>query len=65
MENEDAGLEVLRKIRESGSNVPFYLVSATSQRVFRTAIEYGVTGVYDKSNFNADELVKDMVQHLK
>ncbi|HLC91051.1 MAG TPA: response regulator [Candidatus Nanoarchaeia archaeon] len=65
MEEKGAGLKSLQKIRGSGNNVPFYLVSAGGSDVVRNALRYGANGFYDKGEFDSDKVVGDITQHLK
>ncbi len=63
MENEGAGLAALKRIRESGNNVPFYLLSAGTNK--ETALSSGVNGFYKKTEFDPDQLMADITQYLK
>ena len=65
MEGENDGLEALKKIRESGSEVPFYLVCAASSYVDQEARNHGANGFYNKSNFDLDKIIQDITPHLQ
>lgn len=63
MENKGAGLAALKRIRESGNNVPFYLISAGTNK--DTALNSGANGFYKKAEFDSDQLIADITQYLK
>lgn len=63
MEDKGAGLTALRTIRESGNNVPFYLISAGTNK--DTALNSGANGFYKKAESDSDQLIADITQYLK
>ena len=65
MEEKGAGLKALQTIRQSGNNVPLYIVSAGSSDVARNVLRYGANGFYDKADFNSDKLKEDITQYLQ
>ncbi|MBI5393496.1 response regulator [Candidatus Woesearchaeota archaeon] len=66
MESNDNGLEeALRKIRQSGNNVPFYLISAGRLTLERDALQSGATGFYKKESFDSDKLIGDITKYLR
>ena len=65
MEEEGAGLKALQTIRQSGNNIPLYIVCAGSSDVARNAIRYGANGFYDKADFDSDRLRVDLAQYLE
>ena len=65
MEGKNDGLEALKRIRESGSIIPFYLVCSEDYVVTRNAMSCGANGFYDKINFDSDEVVKDIARYLR
>jgi len=64
MEEKDAGLEALQRIRQSGSTVPFYLISTGSSDVARNALRYGANGFYDKEDFDYEIVQWEIAQYL-
>lgn len=64
MEEKNAGLEALKRIRESGNEVPFYLLSGGSLDE-KTALQNGATGFYRKEDFDSDKVLADMAEHLQ
>jgi len=65
MEEHSAGLKALKAIRESGSEVPFYLWSAKS--IGDKALSSGANGFYAKEEFETDmeRLVADITPYLE
>ena len=65
MEEEGAGLKALQTIRQSGNNIPLYIVCAGSSADARNAIRYGANGFYDKADFDSDKIRADLTQYLE
>lgn len=65
MEEKGAGLKALRQLRESGNNVPLYIVSGGSSDVARNALRYGASGFYDKDEFVSAKVVEEIKQYLQ
>ena len=65
MEEHDAGLRAIQQIRESGNGVPIYLIFGGSTNTAREALRYGVTKVYEKDDFDHEQLVADITKHLE
>lgn len=65
MERTDAGLDALRKIREAGNGVPFYVICAGDSKIAERALLYGANGFYDKAEYDSDKIVEDITKHLQ
>lgn len=65
MEGKNDGLKALQRIRESGSNIPFYLVCSGNSEVARDALRCGANGFYDKADFDSDRVLADVAQYLQ
>ena len=63
MEKPNAGLEALRTLRTSGNNVPFYLLSGKSIR--EKVLQAGANEFYNKENFDADKIMKDIARYIE
>ncbi len=63
MERPGDGLRALKAIRETGSQVPFYVISARS--IGDEALSLGANGFYDKARFDSDKILKDIAPHLQ
>lgn len=65
MERTDAGLDALRKIREAGNGVPFYVICTGNSKIAGRALLYGANGFYDKAKYDDEEILKGITKHLQ
>lgn len=63
MNDKIEGIDALRRVRATGNNVPFYLLSGDD--IESEAKAAGVTRFYSKGSFSTRELVSDLTKYLE
>ncbi len=63
MEGQGGGLRALKRVREAGNQIPFYVISSGNIRT--QALGLGANGSYSKDSFNSHTFLGDMAKYLK